>query len=242
MHSLDNPTWAALTTYQSQWAQIEGMARRFPAAVGVHGAFAESTPEAWRDIAQIAREPVGIFSLEPLEIPPGWTVARKVELYEMLKEDQRDEQARPELDAEIVELTAADLPEMSALYEATRPGRTLSPRLHELGGFIGIKREGRVVAMACLRLYFPGYREISTVGTRPGHTGQGYATALVSELARRVRVAGETPFLTVRMDNARAIAIYRRLGFRERTKLHSTTLRHAWPSVGPSAANVKISP
>ena len=82
------------------------------------------------------------------------------------------------------------------------------------------------MAMACLRLHFHGYREISTIGTLPGHTGRGYATALAVELARRIRAAGETPFLTVRTENARAIAIYRRLGFRERTVLHSTTLRH----------------
>lgn len=222
MHPLDNPTWSALTTYQSQWAKVEGGARRFPADMCVHGAFAQSTPEAWQDLAQLAREPVGIFSMRPLEPPPGWTVTRQVELHEMVQEDKLETSILR--DAEIVELTPADLPYMSALYEATRPCRKLSPRLYELGGFVGVKREGRVVAMACLRLHFTGYREISTVGTLPGHTGRGYATALVEELARRIRAAGETPFLTVRTDNARAIAIYRRLGFRERTLLHSTTV------------------
>ena len=222
MHPLDNPTWTALTTYQSPWAKVDGAARRFPADMCVHGAFAQSTPEAWQDLAQLAREPVGIFSVPPLELPPGWMVTRQVELYEMVQEDHLEpSQIR---NAEIVELTPADLPHMSALYQATRPGRKLSPRLYELGGFVGIKREGRVVAMACLRLHFTGYREISTVGTLPGHTGRGYATALVQELAMRIRSAGETPFLTVRTDNARAIAIYRRLGFRERTLLHSTTV------------------
>ena len=86
MHSLDNPTWAALTTRQSHWAQIEGMARRFPADVCVHGAFAGPTPEAWQNLAHLANRPVGILSLQPLEIPPGWTVTRKVELYEMVQE------------------------------------------------------------------------------------------------------------------------------------------------------------
>jgi predicted GNAT family acetyltransferase len=75
-------------------------------------------------------------------------------------------------------------------------------------------------------MHLPGYREISTVGTLPGHTGHGYATALVGELARRIRAGGEVPFLTVRVDNTRAIAIYRRVGFRERIRMHSTTVQY----------------
>lgn len=59
----------------------------------------------------------------------------------------------------------------------------------------------------------------------PGHEGRGYATALVAELARRIRARNEQPFLTVRTDNQRAIGIYERLGFRERVKLFSTTIR-----------------
>ena len=74
--------------------------------------------------------------------------------------------------------------------------------------------------MACLRLNLPGYREISTVGTLPGHTGRGYATALVGELARRSRNAGKQAFLTVNTSNARAYAIYERLGFRSRVNLY----------------------
>jgi ribosomal protein S18 acetylase RimI-like enzyme len=224
VHPLDNPTWAALTTYQAHWALGEKHARRFPAEVCVHGAFAQATPEAWESLARLASEPVNIFSREPLEIPQGWTIARRVELYEMVKQD-RHGIPKQQSEVEIGELAAVDLPEMAKLYEATRPGRKLSPRLHELGGFAGVKRQGRLAAMGCLRLHFPGFREISTVGTLPEFTGQGYATALVAELARRIHAAGETPYLTVRTDNARAIAIYQRLGFRERAIIHSTTVR-----------------
>lgn len=227
MHPLDNPTWSALTTYQAQWARVGSHARRFPAEVCVHGGFSQATSEAWESLARLAPEPVSIFSLQPMELPPGSSSTRKVELYEMVQQDCADLPAHHRREVEIADLAADDLAQMAALYAATRPGRTLSPRLHELGGFIGIRREGRVVAMACVRLHFPGFREISTVGTLPGHTGQGLATALVAELARRIRAAGETPYLTVRTDNARAIAIYRRLGFRERTLLHSTTVRFA---------------
>jgi predicted GNAT family acetyltransferase len=139
--------------------------------------------------------------------------------------DTRATDAEKEYGASIVELLPQDLPQMSALYEITRPGRKLYPRLMELGGFIGIKQGDLLVAMACLRLDITGYREISTVGTLPGHTGRGYATALVGELARRSRNAGKQAFLTVNTNNERAYAIYKRLGFRSRVNLCSTTFR-----------------
>jgi ribosomal protein S18 acetylase RimI-like enzyme len=227
MHRLDNPTWTALTTLQAPWARVQGQARRFPAEVCVHGAFDQATPEAWQSLAPMAHDPVNIFSLEPLDLPPGWTVTRKLEMYQMVQEDRPGLSADQNRESEIVELTDAHLAEMTELYAATRPGRALCARMHELGGFIGVRHQGLLVAMACLRLHFPGYREISTVGTRPGHTGHGYATAVVAELARRIHAAQEKPFLTVQTNNARAIAIYRRLGFRERTLMHSTTLHFA---------------
>ncbi len=147
----------------------------------------------------------------------------------------RTSEAESEHPAVIVDLSPADLPQMSSLYEATRPERKLYPGLTKLGGFVGIKHGGikqggikqgdQLVAMACLRLDLPGYREISTVGTLPGYTGRGYATALVGELARRSRNAGKQAFLTVSTSNARAYAIYERLGFRPRMNLTSTTFR-----------------
>jgi ribosomal protein S18 acetylase RimI-like enzyme len=227
MHPLDNPTWNALTTYQSPWARSQVQARRFPAEVCVHGAFEQATPEAWQSLASMARDPVNIFSLEPLDLSPDWTITRKLEMYQMVQEEPERLLTPRDRESAIVELAASDLAEMTELYAATRPGRVLCPRMHELGGFIGVRDAGRLVAMACLRLHLPGYREISTVGTRPGDTGHGHATAVVAELARRIHAAGEKPFLTVQTNNKRAIGIYRRLGFRERTFMHSTTLRFA---------------
>jgi ribosomal protein S18 acetylase RimI-like enzyme len=229
MHPLDNPSWKALTTHQAQLALATGMARRFPPEMCVHGALALPLPPAFQDLARLSPEPVCLFSQQKLHPPPGWTVTRAVGLFEMVQESAPSVASVGKSDAQIEDLTVADLPQMSALYEATRPGRKLSPKLYQMGGFVGIRNrdaEGAVlVAMACLRLHLPGYREISTVATLPGFEGHGYATALVAELARRIRPHNERPFLTVRTDNQRAIDIYKRLGFRERILLHSTTIR-----------------
>jgi ribosomal protein S18 acetylase RimI-like enzyme len=230
MHPLDNPSWHALNSLQTNFAVTAEHARRFIPAVCVHGAFPDEhaqSPgtEAWTSLASFGREPVSLFSLHTLTPPAGWTISRSVNLVEMVQEtvghaaaDAMDEHA-----GSIVELSSDDFAQMASLYEATRPGRKLYPRLMELGGFIGIKHGEKLLAMACLRLNLPGYREISTVGTLPEHTGRGYATALVGELGCRSRNAGKQAFLTVNTSNARAFAIYKRLGFRPRVNLCSTT-------------------
>lgn len=81
--------------------------------------------------------------------------------------------------------------------------------------------------MGGTRLHLPGFREITTVGTHPEHLGKGYATALVAQLVRDIHAGGEIPFLHVRDDNARAIAIYERLGFHRRRWFHYATVKRA---------------
>jgi ribosomal protein S18 acetylase RimI-like enzyme len=199
------------------------MARRFPPEVCVHGAIASPILPAWQSLARVARDPVALFSLRPPQLPSGWSILRQVELSEMVQEEPGP--VKPPAEFEVIELTLHDLPQMSALYDATRPGRKLSPRLYKLGGFLGVKLADRLVAMGCLRLHLRGFREISTVGTLPDREGHGIGTAIVSELARRIRAAGETPFLTVRTDNQRAADIYKRLGFKQRAVMYSTTIK-----------------
>lgn len=227
MHPLDNPSWTALTTHQAPIALVEGMARRFPPEMAVHGALALPIPPAWQSLARLARVPVGLFTREPLQPPPGWSVTRHVELAEMVHTEDGGELPFSGASRDVVELSEADLPQMSELYEATRPGRKLCQRIQKLGTFLGIRQDGKLTAMAGLRMHVPGYREITTVATLPGCEGRGYATTLVVSLIERIRDRDENPFLTVRVDNARAINIYKRLGFRERIRLHSTSVVYA---------------
>jgi len=233
MHALDNPIWTALTTKQSQHAHSSALARRFPPEMTLLGALAANTAMAFDSLAQlIQRDPVTLYFPAAPNLPRGWEVVRAVELQQMVQETEAPpsapgletrNQAAPAL--EVIELTPADVPEMSVVYAATRPGRTLCPRIQKLGIFLGIRQEEKLVAMGGLRLHIAGYREITTVATLPGHEGRGYATALVRALVERIHARGERPFLTVRSDNTRAIEIYRRLGFRERTLLYSQTIR-----------------
>ena len=118
---------------------------------------------------------------------------------------------------EILRLGQEDSPEMVALATLTKPG-PFGRRTHELGTYLGIRCDGKLVAMAGERLKVPGYTEVSAVCTHPDHLGKGYARALMTEIMRGIREGGDIPMLHVRADNARAIELYERLGFRTRLR------------------------
>ena len=124
----------------------------------------------------------------------------------------------------VLELGSAESPEMLELTALTKPG-PFGTRTHELGAYFGIRDGGKLVAMAGERLKVPGSTEISAVCTHPEHTGKSYARLLMSEIIDRIRAKGETPFLHVRQDNTRAIAVYESLGFQTRKLLHFAVLR-----------------
>ena len=239
MLPLDNAVWTALTTKQSQLALSSALARRFPPEMTLLGALTANTAMAFDSLAQlIQRDPVTLYFTSLPQIPTGWEILRAVELHQMVQETEspaalsphetmRDEAGADKSTPQVIELTLANVPEMSVLYTATRPGRTLCPRIQKLGSFLGVREEGKLVAMGGLRLHIAGYREITTVATLPGHEGRGYATAIVRNLIERIRSRGDRPFLTVGTANRRAIEIYGRLGFKERTQLYSRTIRRA---------------
>ena len=113
----------------------------------------------------------------------------------------------------------ADVSEMLELTALTDPGPFRS-RTIELGGFIGIREDGRLAAMAGRRLALPGFTEVSAVCTHPDFRGRGYAQALVSAVSRAIQEQGETPILHVYSSNSAAIRVYESLGFVLRRKLH----------------------
>jgi predicted GNAT family acetyltransferase len=125
---------------------------------------------------------------------------------------------------EAVALGADDVPAMMELTQLTKPG-PFSLRTHELGGFLGVRINGQLVAMAGERMKPANYTEITAVCVHPDHRGRGYAQMLLGAVARQIAARGEIPFLHVFTSNASAIALYRRQGMDVRCRLHVTVLQ-----------------
>jgi ribosomal protein S18 acetylase RimI-like enzyme len=217
MHPLDNVIWNALTTRQTHLAESFGEARRFMPEVTSLGGLRANTTEAYESLVGLlsAGGAVALFLERQFEERPGLNLIASAPLLQMVCENGDPPGSQAGSDTELVELGAADSPAMVELAQLTKPG-PFDKRTHELGTFLGIRREGRLAAMAGERLKVPGYTEVSAVCTHPEHTGRGYARVLMTEVMRRIRSRGEVPFLHVRENNTRAIELYERLGFRVR--------------------------
>jgi ribosomal protein S18 acetylase RimI-like enzyme len=225
MHPLDNIIWKALTTRQAEFAESFKQVRKFMPEVSPLAAFPEPTPEGYESLTGLVDTgaTIGLFLDAPYQPQAGWSFLAGAPMPEMVYEGDGVPSSSAS-DPEIVELSAADVPEMMALTALTKPG-PFHKRTYELGTYLGIRREKKLVAMAGERLKIPGYTEVSAVCTHPDHTGHGYARILMIEVMQRILERGETPLLHVREDNVRAIQLYERLGFRLRVLLHFAVLR-----------------
>jgi ribosomal protein S18 acetylase RimI-like enzyme len=227
MHPLDNIIWKALSTRQAEFAESFNQARRFMPEVSPLAAFLEPSAEGYESLAGLllnSTGTIGLFLEKPYQPRAGWNLIAGAPMPEMVYEGASVPLPHRSSDPEIVELGTADSLEMMKLTALTKPG-PFHKRTHELGEYLGIRRDGKLVAMAGERLKIPGYTEVSAVCTHPQHTGHGYASVLMMEVMRRIISRGETPLLHVREDNVRAIALYESLGFKRRVLLHFAVLR-----------------
>jgi GNAT superfamily N-acetyltransferase len=211
--ALDNVTWAALTGPQAKFAEVNGRAARFEPDVSPFTALADTAdPAAWRDLVELVGPGSDLFVAGPRVIPPpGWDQVGGLAGVQMV-----DAGVAGHDDPEALVLGTADVPEILDLVERTQPG-PFRKRTIELGTYLGIRRGGRLIAMAGERLRVPGWTEVSAVCTDPDHRGQGLAARLVRAVVAGIRARGERPFLHAAADNAGAVRLYERLGFALRT-------------------------
>lgn len=213
-HALDNPVWHAITGPQRDLALIadDAAAGRFEPEVSVFGALADLRPASWAALSSVldGENVVGLLRPDEVEVPDGWRTFAAVPCHQYLAGELP---AAPMLD--LVELGPADAPEMQALVALTEPG-PFGPRTHEMGTYLGLRREGALVAMAGQRLRLPGHTEISAVCVHPEARRSGLGAAFTLAVAERIRATGDEAFLHVRHGNDGAIELYERLGFRHR--------------------------
>src|SRR5262249_31356099 len=116
-------------------------------------------------------------------------------------------------------LGPADAEAMVALAKRTEPG-PFEPRTIEIGRYVACKDDaGRLLARGGERMHPAGSAEVSGICTAPEARGEGFAETIVRALAHAIQARGEAPFLHVRIGSlteATAVALYERVGFRDR--------------------------
>jgi predicted GNAT family acetyltransferase len=218
MHVLDNPVWHALTGTHATVAERSGPAARYVPDVAVFAAVPDdTTTDAWNALAELVG-PGGtaVLARQDLRAPDTWTEQFTAPCRQMWLRNP-PVHAEP-AGNELAPLGTADVPEMLALVERTRPGPFVS-RTVELGTYLGVRDGGALIAMAGERLHPPGFTEISAVCTDPAYRGRGLASTLVRALAEGIRARDETPFLHLTTENDAAHRVYAALGFETRTFL-----------------------
>lgn len=220
-HPLDRPVWSTLTSHQADLALGDARALRFDPAWALFGAAADASPESQAALAALNVSPNGMGLVEACDMPPppGTRVRSTAACVQMtasaLTAGGRD--IAFELMGE------ADAADMLALATLTVPGPFFE-KTHQLGDFIGVKRDGRLIAMAGERMRPAGFTEVSGVCTHPDHRGFGYASALMRVVTQRILERGEQAFLHAYAANTATIALYETLGFTVRTPITYTVL------------------
>lgn len=162
------------------------------------------------------------FSKNGLDHYQGWKIIESNRMQQMIYLNAPNH--GPKIGAEIIPLADAHIPEMLALTALTKPGPFLE-RTVDFGQYHGIFENGKLASMAGLRLQAGKYKEISAVCTHPDSLGKGYARALLEWMVDHILSQANIPFLHVRKDNARAIAVYERMGFEFRGDFYYTILQ-----------------
>ncbi len=218
-HPLDDPVWSSLSGPHAKFSIGHGKALHYRPNVSPFSAIAEASDAAYADLAvhlpadALAR----LFRPSVESLPVGWEHVDDFPLVQMIAGSKASRQATESPDISI--LTASDLPQMLDLVSLTEPG-PFAQRTPELGLYVGIRENGRLIAMAGERMRPPGYVELSAICTLPEARGRGLAKFLIWRLMHAAILRGETPFLHVKQTNASAISLYERLGFTVRKTLH----------------------
>lgn len=214
LHPLDDPVRSSLRGEHRRFATWVGRIGRYDQEVArFFGHPAELDGQDWADLATLLG-PGGVTALRGYGhvVPDGWTVVQELDSVQM-----DGTGLRVAHDPGLEVLTAADVPEILDLIARTEPG-PFARRTIEMGTYLGLRVDGKLIAMAGERMHPPGWTEISAVCTDAEFRGRGLATRLIRAVGAGIRERGEVPFLHAVAHNTTAISLYEHLGFTLRTR------------------------
>lgn len=208
---LENPVYNALLTGDSHLSFGTEKVKYFDAEVSPYVGFPEDYSNGFADIYELLPPGRRILYARPTAVitPEGWQLQHEIKGLQFVYEGSNTIGGDF---SNIVPLTEQHVDEMIELVKLTKPG-PFGKRTIDFGSYHGIFDHGKLVAMTGQRLHVANYTEISAVCTHPDHLGKGYASALMQHQLQIILNNGQQPFLHVRDDNERAIAVYERLGF-----------------------------
>jgi ribosomal protein S18 acetylase RimI-like enzyme len=138
-----------------------------------------------------------------------------------------------------------DLAALSALYAVERGAAdAFAPYQLATGVFCGIRVRGALVSVAGTHLIAlgEGIAALGNVSTHPEHRRRGYAAACTSMVCVELLAQNMVPVLNVGTGNRSALALYRRLGFREHCIYYEVIARGKRASARAGRSNGGLAP
>jgi len=224
---LDNPIWQALTSLDADKNTGTGNFAWLDADIAPFMGMPCWDEKSQHELLLHAPRERSWFLLysEEVRFIDEYKIVFTIPLYQYYCKNPGKEPATKKK-VEIVPLDMANVDEMIALTALTKPG-PFGKRTIEFGNYHGIFEDGKLVAMGGERLHLDGHTEISAICTHPDYQGRGYGAKMTHYLAESVMQKGETPFLHARVDNLKAIDLYKKLGFEIRTGMQFYIFRKA---------------